>query len=143
MTDIPTLIADHLSETVQDDAVLGQMLRWLRTMVKATSTMQAASMGVAEDFQELQAWQSLLSRQNTPHTIPEIIPVLQQDFCTYCDTKGHHRGICPELAAATLAAPLVICPHTSTKPGRSGQNICTACGEDVTDLPKQSTFGFQ
>ncbi|CAB4176289.1 hypothetical protein UFOVP991_16 [uncultured Caudovirales phage] len=161
MSDIPTMIADHLSETIRDDAVLGQMLRWLRTMVKATSTVQAASLGVAEDFQELQARKHgilvtpMLSKEEldafkadwrtatalAPAEAPLIIPA--EDFCTYCDTKGHHRGNCPELAASAIAAPLVVCPHTDIITGRLGQKICTACGEDITNLPKKSTFGFQ
>lgn len=165
MSDIPTMIADHLSETIKDDAVLGQMLRWLRTMVKATSTIQAASLGVAEDFQELQArdanshnlylagaklskaeldafkadWRT--ATRLIPAEAPLIIPA--EDYCTYCDTKGHHRGICPELAATAVAAPLVICPHPSTKVGRLGQLICTDCGENIQPTPKKSTFGFQ
>lgn len=146
MTDIPTAIQDHLLDTVKDDIVLGQMLRWLRTMVKATNTVQAASLGVAEDFQELQAREALshklyLAAKLGPAEAPATVPA--EDFCTYCDLHGHHRGNCPELAPSTVAAPLVICPHTTTKPGRSGQNICTDCGEDVTHLPKKSTFGFQ
>lgn len=137
------------------------MLRWLRTMVKATSTVQAASLGVAEDFQELQARKQgilvtpILSKAEldafkadwrtatalAPAEAPPIIPV--EDFCTYCDTKGHHRGNCPELAASAIAAPLVVCTHSSTKVGRLGQLICTDCGENVINLPKKSTFGFQ
>jgi hypothetical protein len=121
MLDIPSLIQNHLVETVNDDVVLANMLRWLRSIVKATKEIQATDLKVAEGFNEV-----------------------QKDYCTYCQIEGnHHRGNCPELAATAVAAPLVVCPHPSTKVGRLGQLICTDCGENIQPTPKKSTFGFQ